>query len=119
MALFQEAIIKKHLLTLDEQTIENAFLEYKRVYSPDKIKNIRVAKEEQYQEGFIKEIFGSVLGYSVYPESPFNIETEKKNETNSKKADGAILKDEKVVGVIELKDNKTKNLDAVKDQAFG
>lgn len=119
MALFQEAIIKKHLLTLDEQTIENAFLEYKRVYSPEKIKNIRVAKEEQYQEGFIKEIFGSVLGYSVYPESPFNIETEKKNETNSKKADGAILKDEKVVGVIELKDNKTKNLDAVKDQAFG
>lgn len=119
MALFQEAIIKKHLLTLDEQSIENAFLEYKRVYSPDKIKNIRVAKEEQYQEGFIKEIFGSVLGYSVYPESPFNIETEKKNETNARKADGAILSGEKVVGVIELKDNKTKNLDAVKDQAFG
>lgn len=119
MALFQEAIIKKHLLTLDEHVLDSAYNEYKRVYSPDKIKNIRVAKEEQYQEGFIKEIFGSVLGYSVYPESPFNIETEKKNETNSKKADGAILKDEKVVGVIELKDNKTKNLDAVKDQAFG
>ncbi len=119
MALFQEAIIKKHLNLIDDNIIEQAFSEYKRVYSPDKIKNIRVAKEEQYQEGFIKEIFGSVLGYSVYPESPYNIETEKKNETNSKKADGAILKDEKVVGVIELKDNKTKNLDAVKDQAFG
>lgn len=119
MALFQEAIIRKYLRNLDEEVIESAFKEYKRVYSPEKIKNIRVAKEEQYQEGFIKEIFGSVLGYSVYPESPYNIETEKKNETNSKKADGAILKDEKVVGVIELKDNKTKNLDAVKDQAFG
>lgn len=119
MALFQEAIIRKYLRNLDEEVIETAFKEYKRVYSPEKIKNIRVAKEEQYQEGFIKEIFGSVLGYSVYPESPYNIETEKKNETNSKKADGAILKDEKVVGVIELKDNKTKNLDAVKDQAFG
>lgn len=119
MALFQEAIIKKHLLTLDEHVLDSAYNEYKRVYSPDKIKNIRVAKEEQYQEGFIKEIFGSVLGYSVYPESPFNIETEKKNETNARKADGAILSGEKVVGVIELKDNKTKNLDAVKDQAFG
>lgn len=119
MALFQEAIIRKYLRNLDEEVIESAFKEYKRVYSPEKIKNIRVAKEEQYQEGFIKEIFGSVLGYSVYPESPYNIETEKKNESNSKKADGAILKDEKVVGVIELKDNKTKNLDAVKDQAFG
>jgi REP element-mobilizing transposase RayT len=119
MALFQEAIIKKHLLNLDEEVIDSAYREYKRVYSTEKIKNIRVAKEEQYQEGFIKEIFGSVLGYSVYPESPYNIETEKKNETNSRKADGAILKDDKVVGVIELKDNKTKNLDAVKDQAFG
>lgn len=119
MALFQEAIIKKHLLTLDAHMLDSAYNEYKRVYSPEKIKNIRVAKEEQYQEGFIKEIFGSVLGYSVYPESPFNIETEKKNETNARKADGAILSGEKVVGVIELKDNKTKNLDAVKDQAFG
>lgn len=119
MALFQEAVVRKHLLNLDEQVLEIAYNEYKRVYSPAKIKNIRVAKEEQYQEGFIKEIFGFVLGYSVYPDSPFNIQTEKKNETNSRKADGAILKDEKVVGVIELKDNKTKNLDAVKDQAFG
>ncbi len=119
MALFQEAIIRKHLLTIDAHVLDSAYNEYKRVYSPEKIKNIRVAKEEQYQEGFIKEIFGSVLGYSVYPESPFNIETEKKNETNAKKADGAILSGEKVVGVIELKDNKTKNLDAVKDQAFG
>ncbi len=119
MPLFQESIVKKHLSKIDESVIESAYLEYKRVYSPEKIKNIKVAKEEQYQEGFIKDVFGSVLGYSVYPEHPYNIETEKKNETNSKKADGAILKDEKVVGVIELKDNKTKNLEAVKDQAFG
>jgi hypothetical protein len=119
MPLFQEAIIKKHLSAIDETLIDSAYSEYKRVYSPEKIKNIKVAKEEQYQEGFIKDVFGAVLGYSVYPESPFNIETERKNETNSKKADGAILKDEKVVGVIELKDNKTKNLDSVKDQAFG
>ncbi|MFN5148827.1 MAG: type I restriction enzyme HsdR N-terminal domain-containing protein, partial [Flavobacteriia bacterium] len=119
MPLFQESIVKKHLSKIDESIIESAYLEYKRVYSPEKIKNIKVAKEEQYQEGFIKDVFGSVLGYSVYPEHPFNIETEKKNETNAKKADGAILKDEKVVGVIELKDNKTKNLEAVKDQAFG
>jgi hypothetical protein len=119
MPLFQESIVKKYLNTIDEKVIESAFLEYKRVYSPEKIKNIKIAKEEQYQEGFIKDVFGSVLGYSVYPEHPYNIETEKKNETNAKKADGAILKDEKVVGVIELKDNKTKNLEAVKDQAFG
>ena len=40
MALFQEAIIKKHLNLIDDKIIEQAFSEYKRVYSPDKIKNI-------------------------------------------------------------------------------
>ena len=119
MALFQEAIIQKYLSSIDNKIIEKAFSEYKRVYSPEKIKNIRVAKEEQYQEGFIKDIFGSVLGYSVYPESPYNIQTEKKNETNARKADGAILSGERVIAVIELKDNKTKDLGAFADQAFG
>ena len=54
--------------------------------------------------------FGSVLGYTIDPEVGYNIELEKKNETNAKKADGAILQDEKVLGVIELKSNTTKNL---------
>jgi hypothetical protein len=33
---------------------------FKEVYSANKITNIKVAKEEQYQEGFIKDIFGAV-----------------------------------------------------------
>ena len=119
MSLFQESIIRKHLGYLDQEVVDQAYLRFKEVYSNNKISNIKVAKEEQYQEGFIKDIFGAVLGYSVFPEQPFNIQTEKKNEANSKKADGAIMQGENVVGVIELKDNKTKNLDAVKDQAFG
>jgi len=119
MSLFQESIIRKHLGTLDQEVVEQAYVRFKEVYSANKITNIKVAKEEQYQEGFIKDIFGEVLGYSVFPSQPFNIQTEKKNESDSKKADGAIFQGENVVGVIELKDNKTKNLDAVKDQAFG
>lgn len=119
MSLFQESIIRKHLSHLDQEVVDQAYLRFKEVYSAKKITNIRVAKEEQYQEGFIKDIFGAVLGYSVFPEQPFNIQTEKKNLSDSKKADGAIFQGENVVGVIELKDNKTKNLDAVKDQAFG
>jgi hypothetical protein len=119
MSLFQESIIRKHLGYLDQELVDQAYLRFKKVYSPNKISNIKTANEEQYQEGFIKDIFGEVLGYSVFPDQPFNIQTEKKNEANSKKADGAIFQGENVVGVIELKDNKTKNLDAVKDQAFG
>ena len=119
MSLFQESIIRKHLGYLDQDLVDQAYLRFKKVYSANKISNIKIANEEQYQEGFIKDIFGEVLGYSVFPDQPFNIQTEKKNEANSKKADGAIFQGENVVGVIELKDNKTKNLDAVKDQAFG
>jgi type I restriction-modification system DNA methylase subunit len=119
MSLFQESIIRKHLGTLDQEVVDRAYVRFKEVYSANKITNIKIAKEEQYQEGFIKDIFGEVLGYSVFPSQPFNIQTEKKNESDSKKADGAIFQGENVVGVIELKDNKTKNLDAVKDQAFG
>ena len=119
MSLFQESIIRKHLGYLDQELVDQAYLRFNEVYSAKKISNIKIAKEEQYQEGFIKDIFGAVLGYSVFPEQPFNIQTEKKNESDSKKADGAIFKGENVVGVIELKDNKTRNLDAVKDQAFG
>ena len=119
MPIFQKSIVDKYLATLEADVIEKAFNSYKEVYSPEKIKRIKKLKEEQYQGGFLNDIFGSVLGYTIDPEVNYNIELEKKNETNSKKADGAILQDEKVLGVIELKSNTTKNLESIKDQAFG
>ena len=118
MAIFQKSIVEKYLNTLDESLIENAFDTYRSVYVP-KIDRIRNLKEEQYQTQFLQDIFGSILGYTIDPEAGYNIELEKKNESNSKKADGAIVKEDKVLGVIELKSNKTKNLDSIKDQAFG
>jgi type I restriction-modification system DNA methylase subunit len=119
MSIFQKSIVDKYLETLDVDVIDTAFESYKRLYSAEKIQRIKKLKEEQYQGGFLKDIFGSVLGYTIDPEVGYNLELEKKNETNAKKADGAILKDEKVLGVIELKSNTTKNLESIKDQAFG
>ena len=119
MPIFQKSIVDKYIATLDVDTIDKAFESYKHIYSAQKIQRIKKLKEEQYQGGFLKDIFGSVLGYTIDPEIGYNLELEKKNETNSKKADGAILKDEKVLGVIELKSNTTKNLESIKDQAFG
>lgn len=81
--------------------------------------NIRQSKEEQFQEGFLRELFVKVLGYTLNPSPGYNLITEQKNETNSKKADGAILLNDKVVGVIELKDHKTTDLSKVEAQAFG
>lgn len=119
MPIFQKSIVDKYLKTLDDGIIDRAYESYKEVYSSQKIKRIKKLKEEQYQSGFLNDIFGYVLGYTIDPEVGYNIELEKKNETNSKKADGAILKEENVLGVIELKSNKTKNLESIKDQAFG
>ena len=60
-----------------------------------------------------------ILGYTLNPSPDYNLITEQKNEANSKKADGAILIEEKVVGIIELKDHKTPDLSKVETQAFG
>lgn len=114
MALFQEAIVKKYIKQLDEENVDKAFSEFKSIYSESNIKIYKKIKEEAHQGEFIEDIFGKVLGYQRH----VDIMREVKNETNAKKADAAILKEENVVGVIELKDNKTKNLTDVQQQAF-
>ena len=94
MAIFQKSVVEKFLSELEESVIDSAYSRFKEVYS--NIEAIKKLKEEQYQEGFIRDIFVYVLGYTLQPESNYNIELEKKNETDSKKADGAILKDGKM-----------------------
>ena len=117
--LFQKNIIKKHLGLLNEELTQEAWNKYQAYFLNEEIQqNIRQSKEEQFQEGFLREMFVKVLGYTLNPSPNFNLITEKKNETNSKKADGAIQKDDKVIGIIELKDHKTTDLSKVEPQAF-
>lgn len=105
---------------LNEEQTQNAWNTYKAYFlNKDIQQNIQQSKEEQFQEGFLRELFVKVLGYTLNPSPGFNLITEKKNETNSKKADGAILKEDKVIGVIELKDHKTTDLSKIETQAFG
>lgn len=118
--LFQKNIIRKFLKLLNEEQTQNAWNTYKAYFlNKDIQQNIQQSKEEQFQEGFLRELFVKVLGYTLNPSPGFNLITEKKNETNSKKADGAILKEDKVIGVIELKDHKTTDLSKIETQAFG
>lgn len=118
--LFQKNIIRKFLKLLNEEQTQKAWDIYKAYFLNKEIQqNIQQSKEEQFQEGFLRELFVKVLGYTLNPSPGFNLITEKKNETNSKKADGAILKDDKVIGVIELKDHKTTDLSKIETQAFG
>lgn len=61
----------------------------------------------------------ATLGYTINPEPHYNLITEKKNESDSRKADGAIILGTKVVAVIELKGCDTTDLSKVENQAFG
>ena len=103
----------------DEQTVR-PWQQYQSYFLNEDIQaNIHKIKEEQFQEGFLRELFVKVLGYTINPSPNYNLTTELKNEVGTKKADGAILLDEKVIGVIELKDHKTPDLASIEGQAFG
>ena len=118
--LLQRNILKKYLNLLNEEQIAKAWAQYTSYFLNEEIQaNIHKIKEEQFQEGFLRELFVKVLGYTINPSPNYNITTELKNETGAKKADGAILIDGKVIGVIELKDHKTPDLASIENQAFG
>ena len=116
---FQNNILDKYIAALPHDEVAEAWGKYKEYFLDTQIQdNIRHSKEEQFQEGFLRELFVKVLGYTLNPSPNYNLITEQKNEANAKKADGAILLDGKVIGIIELKDHKTTDLRKVEPQAF-
>jgi hypothetical protein len=118
--LFQKTIVKKYLALLPDDVVVEAWQKYQLYFLDKNIQaNILQSKEEQFQEGFLRELFVKILGYTLNPSLGYNLITEQKNETNAKKADGAILLDGKVIGVVELKDHKTTDLTKIEAQAFG
>jgi len=120
MALFQKSVLKNHFGNLNLHKLEAAWERFQAHFHSTEIQqNIRHVKEEQYQEGFITDLFVNVLGYVKHPSPKFNITTELKNIGNTKKADGAILKNGDALAVIELKGTKHTNLGKVEPQAFG
>lgn len=120
MSLFQKSVLNKYYNELSIPQIQESFLDFQFIFNnPAKQQNILNAKEEQYQEGFLRELFVKILGYTLYPDGNHNLITEQKNETNSKKADGAILNGLNVIAVIELKSTKTVDLASIESQAFG
>jgi len=118
MPIFQKSVLQKYLRQLDAAKVDHAFEKFKQNYSPEKIKLIRELKEEEYQEGFLRDIFVDVLGYTLKPDPDYNLVREFKNQSDGRKADAAILKDGDVLAVIELKSTHTKDLNQVTRQAF-
>ncbi|WP_295421049.1 type IIL restriction-modification enzyme MmeI [Sulfurovum sp.] len=117
MSLFQNSVLRNHLQNIDTKMSLKAYEVYKSDFLP-KIANIKTSREEQYQYGFLDDLFVKVLGYTLHPTPEYNLIAEQKNLSDSKKADGAVLKDDKVIAVIELKSTKTKSMDKIVNQAF-
>ncbi|WP_367769118.1 TaqI-like C-terminal specificity domain-containing protein [Flavobacterium sp. WC2421] len=119
MSLFQPSVLKKYLSQQDTALVQKAYKKYTRYFHNAVIQeNIRNSKEEQFQEGFLRELFVDILGYTLNPAPSFNLTTELKNIKGAKKVDGAILKDGNALAVIELKGTNTKDLESIRQQAF-
>lgn len=120
MSLFQNNVVKKYTNTLDKKKLDEKWQLFSTIFhNTAKQDNIRNSKEEQYQEGFLRDLFVQILGYTLNPDAHYNLISEQKNETNSKKADGAIILNENVHAVIELKGTETTDLAKIENQAFG
>ncbi|MDR1478565.1 MAG: Eco57I restriction-modification methylase domain-containing protein [Planctomycetaceae bacterium] len=117
--MFQQIVIRKYV-DLQSAKIKSAYELYKEYFlKPNIQETIRHTREEEFQDGFLRKLFVEVLGYTLKPDTDFNLVREEKNETDSKKADGAILINGEVRAVIELKDTKTTDLKFIEQQAFG
>lgn len=116
MSMFQKSVINS--IKQDESLVALRWAKFQEFLA--KVDYIKTVKEEKYQDGFLKDVFENCLGYTLDMTNPsnYNLEREKKNETDGKKADGVIYVDNKVIGVIELKAQDTKNLDKIETQAF-
>lgn len=121
--MFQNSVFYQHINNIDKDLLKQKFQEFKTNYQdPAKTEQIQSSKEEQYQEGFLRDIFVNILGYTINPEPNFNLITEKRNESsdkkNTRKADAAIIIDNKTKCVIELKGCNTTNLNKVVSQVL-
>lgn len=117
--MHKEALILFHLKTLhryveaqDQTLLKSRFVALQRYQA--KAFEIQKLTEEKFQDGFLRDIFVSTLGYTFQPDTSYNLSREEKNEQDAKKADGAIIIDGHIVALIELKDLSTKDLDRPK-----
>ncbi|EOG6903489.1 TaqI-like C-terminal specificity domain-containing protein [Flavobacterium psychrophilum] len=123
MSLFQNSVVSKYLKNQNATLLVQKWEAYKNHFLNLKVQeDIKGLKEEQYQGEFLEDLFVKILGYTKpasSTETKSNLTTEYKNVKDSKKADGAIIINDKVIAVIELKGTNTTDLGKIETQAFG
>ena len=64
--LFQKTILKKYLGLIDEEVVKASWKQFQAYFLDVQIQaNIQQSKEEQFQEGFLRELFVKVLHQRV------------------------------------------------------
>ena len=117
--MFQKAIIKKYLTSQNKELLHTKWDLYRDFFhNKGNQERIRELKEEQFQEGFLKELFVKIFDYIITPNENYNLITEFKNVKDSKKVDGVLFFNGSVKCVIELKGTNTIDLAKVEVQAF-
>ena len=92
MPIFQKSVIQKYLKGLNTVWLNTAYDKFNEIFNSEKKERIKNFKEEEYQDGFLRDLFVEVLGYTLKTDNKnFDLVREFKNQTNSKKADGAIV----------------------------
>jgi hypothetical protein len=77
MALFQQAVQNKYLKEIGDDEIRGAWVRFtSHFHNPEIQENIRNYKEEEYQSGFLTDLFVNILGYTKYPASGHNLKVE-------------------------------------------
>ena len=76
MSLFQNSVLNKYLRALDTEKVEVAYNKFTNHFHNLQVQeNIRNSKEEQYQGGFLIDLFVNILGYTKNPTPAFNLTT--------------------------------------------
>ena len=63
MPLFQKSVLKKYISEIDKESLRISWEKFQsNFHDAEKQHNIQNSKEEQYQEGFLRDLFVDVLG---------------------------------------------------------
>jgi hypothetical protein len=82
MPLFQQSVLKKYISDIDKAQLQAAWqLFQEHFFNPAIQQNIRNSKEEEYQEGFVRDLFVNVFGYTLNPQPDYNFVLEKESVT--------------------------------------
>jgi hypothetical protein len=68
MSLYQQSVLKKYLATQDKDKVKAAYNAYSGYFLNKEIQeNIRNAKEEQFHQKFLMELFVNIFRYVMNP----------------------------------------------------